>query len=81
MQIRIKMPDLATTEGSDIAVKRWLVEVGAPVKRGQSLLLVETDKATMEVESVATGTLTEVLVQPEEKVAVGQYIATIEAKT
>jgi pyruvate/2-oxoglutarate dehydrogenase complex dihydrolipoamide acyltransferase (E2) component len=72
------MPDLSTTEGTDIVVKRWLIDVGAPVKRGQSLLEVETDKATMEVESVATGTLTGVLVQPEDKVGVGQYIATIE---
>lgn len=81
MQVKIKMPDLATTEGSEIAVKRWLVDVGSPVKRGQSLLEVETDKATMEVESVATGTLREVLVGPDEKVAVGQFIATIEVNS
>jgi pyruvate/2-oxoglutarate dehydrogenase complex dihydrolipoamide acyltransferase (E2) component len=74
------MPDLAATEGSDIVVKRWLIEVGAPVKRGQPLLEVETDKATMEVESIATGVLTATCAQAEEKVAVGQVIATIEAK-
>ena len=57
MLINVKMPDLSATEGSDIAVKRWLVEVGGAVKRGQPLLEVETDKATMEVESIATGVL------------------------
>jgi pyruvate/2-oxoglutarate dehydrogenase complex dihydrolipoamide acyltransferase (E2) component len=72
------MPDLSTTEGSEITVKHWLVAVGAKVKRGQALLEVETDKATMEVESVATGTLREVLAAPEAKVAVGEFIASIE---
>ena len=72
------MPDLAATEGSDISVKRWLIAVGMPVKRGQPLLEVETDKATMEVESLATGVLAEILARPYEKVAVGRVIAQIE---
>ena len=72
------MPDLAATEGSDILVKRWLVAVGGQVKRGQALLEVETDKATMEVESVATGVLVETRAPPEARVDVGQVIATIE---
>jgi pyruvate dehydrogenase E2 component (dihydrolipoamide acetyltransferase) len=78
--INIKMPDLSATEGSDIVIRRWLVEVGGAVKRGQPLLEVETDKATMEVESIATGVLAATRAQAEEKVAVGQIIATIEAK-
>jgi len=72
------MPDLAATEGSDILVKRWLIPVGSPVKRGQPLLEVETDKATMEVESVATGVLAETRARPDVKVEVGEVIATIE---
>lgn len=80
MQVNVKMPDLAATEGSDILVKRWLITVGAPVKRGQPLLEVETDKATMEVESIATGVLAETLVRPDVKVEVGQIIATIEVE-
>ena len=81
MQVNVKMPDLAATEGSDILVKRWLIPVGAPVKRGQPLLEVETDKATMEVESIATGVLAQTLVRPDVKVAVGQIVATIEVET
>jgi len=72
------MPDLATTEGSDIAVVRWLVGVGETVQRGQALLEVETDKATMEVESVASGVLKAIHAAPKEKVAVGAHIATVE---
>jgi len=50
MRLEMKMPDLATNE-SEIRIVRWLVEPGQEVQRGQPLLEVETDKATMEVES------------------------------
>ena len=78
MRIKIKMPDLAANE-AEIEVIRWLVERGQPVKRGQPLVEVQTDKAAMEVESIAAGILAGTCVAPEEKVAVGQVIAVIEA--
>jgi pyruvate dehydrogenase E2 component (dihydrolipoamide acetyltransferase) len=77
MRFEMKMPDLATTE-SDIRIVRWIVEPGQKVRRGQPLLEVETDKAAMEVESVASGVLHEVLGQPNDAVAVGQVIAVLE---
>ena len=77
MKIKMKMPDLATNEGAEIGISVWLVEVGQPVKRGQPLLEVETDKAVQEVESIATGILEAIHVQPGEKVQVGAVIATI----
>jgi pyruvate/2-oxoglutarate dehydrogenase complex dihydrolipoamide acyltransferase (E2) component len=72
------MPDLSATEGSDILVRRWLVKEGARVKRGQPLLEVETDKATMEVESIVTGTVLEILAVLGAKVAIGEVIARIQ---
>ena len=78
LRINVKMPDLSATEGSDILVRRWLVTVGARIKRGEPLVEVETDKATTEVESAATGTIAELLAQPDAKVAVGEVIARIE---
>ena len=78
MKIKLKMPDLSTSS-STVTIVRWLVEVGQPIQRGQPLLEIETDKAMMEVESFATGSLREVHVQPEEEVEVGAVIATIEA--
>ncbi len=78
MEVKMKMPDLATTEGSEVAVVRWLVEVGAPVQRGQPLLEVETEKAVQELESIATGTLKAVHAEPKQTVPVGEIIATIE---
>ena len=80
MEIKMKMPDLSTTDGSDITILKWLVNVGAPVKRGDTILEVETDKAVQEIEAIATGTLTAQLVHEQDRVSVGQFIATIEAQ-
>ncbi|MDX2140075.1 MAG: 2-oxo acid dehydrogenase subunit E2 [Chloroflexota bacterium] len=77
MRIEIKMPDLATTD-SEVTLLHWLVEPGQTVKLGQPLLEIETDKATMEVESIAAGVLAAVHAQPGERVAVGQLVAVIE---
>jgi pyruvate dehydrogenase E2 component (dihydrolipoamide acetyltransferase) len=80
MEIELKMPDLATTDTA-MRVEGWLVEIGQPVKRGQALLEVETDKAVMEVEAIATGVLKAVHVQPDDEVTAGQTIATLEVES
>src|SRR5580700_4037627 len=54
----------------------WLVKVGDTVKRGQNLLEVMTDKATMEVPSPFIGTITELKAEPGNKIKVGQTILT-----
>jgi len=61
MKFELKMPDLSPTD-SAIKVVRWLVAVGQSIERGQAVLEVETDKATMEVEALSSGTLLEQLV-------------------
>ncbi|MGD0896742.1 MAG: 2-oxo acid dehydrogenase subunit E2 [Thermoguttaceae bacterium] len=79
MRFEMKMPDLATTE-SEIRIVRWLVQPGQKVDRGRPLVEVETDKATMEVESVASGVLTEVRAQVDDEVLVGQVIGVLEVE-
>jgi pyruvate/2-oxoglutarate dehydrogenase complex dihydrolipoamide acyltransferase (E2) component len=80
MEVKMKMPDLSTTEGSDIAILKWLVDVGALVERGQTILEVETDKAVQEIEAIVTGRLTAKHVAEKDRVSVGQYIASIEVR-
>jgi pyruvate dehydrogenase E2 component (dihydrolipoamide acetyltransferase) len=77
MDVNMKMPDLATNEGTELGVTRWLAEVGQPVKRGQPLLEIETDKAVQEVECIVNGVLKTIHVQAGQKVLVGTIIATI----
>ncbi|NQU40941.1 MAG: biotin attachment protein [Lentisphaerae bacterium] len=76
MKVKMKMPDLGTTV-DEITVVNWLVEVGQEVKRGQALLEVETDKATMEVESFVSGTLEEICVPVNGVTTTGSVIAVI----
>jgi len=55
---------------------RWLVEPGETVKRGQPLLEVMTDKATMEVPAPFAGKITTVSGEPGAKLKVGRSILT-----
>jgi pyruvate/2-oxoglutarate dehydrogenase complex dihydrolipoamide acyltransferase (E2) component len=77
MLLNMKMPDLATNDGVDLGITRWIAQVGQKVSRGQPLLEVETDKATQEVECIATGVLQSIVVPAGSKVSVGTIIATI----
>ena len=74
--MNLKMPDLSTT-GSPIKVIRWLVEVGDFVERGQAVVEVETDKATMEVEALGFGTLLQQLVPVGGEASAGDVLAVI----
>jgi len=77
MSTEILMPALSPTmtEGT---LARWLKQPGDEVKAGDVIAEIETDKATMEVEAVDEGTLSEILV-PEgtEGVAVNTPIAVL----
>ena len=61
MSIQITMPALSPTmeEGN---LTKWHVKVGDAVEAGQGIAEIETDKATMEVEAVDEGVITEILV-------------------
>ena len=74
MKFELKMPDLSTT-GSPIKVLNWLVSVGEFVERGQAVLEVETDKATMEVEALNDGTLLEQIVPVGQEASAGEVLA------
>jgi pyruvate dehydrogenase E2 component (dihydrolipoyllysine-residue acetyltransferase) len=74
--VEIVMPRLSDSmeEGT---VARWLVEEGAQVERGQPLVEIDTDKATMEYESESEGTLLKILVAEGETAPIGAPIARI----
>lgn len=74
MQYEMKMPDLATT-GADVRIIRWHKQPGEAVRRGMPLLEIETDKATMDVESVVDGTLAKAVADVNEMVPAGKVIA------
>ena len=75
---QFKLPSLG--EGIDAAtVTTVLVKVGDAVKAGQNVVGVETDKAAMEVEADAAGTVEAVHVKPGDKIGVGTLLLTLQA--
>ena len=77
MAIELKMPALSPTmeEGK---LARWLVKEGDEVRSGDILAEIETDKATMEFESIDEGRIGKLLVaEGTEGVKVGTVIAII----
>ena len=58
-------------------ILQWLRAVGDDVSVGDELAEIETDKANMAYESDVAGTLTEILVQEGETVAIGTPIARV----
>jgi pyruvate dehydrogenase E2 component (dihydrolipoamide acetyltransferase) len=59
-------------------ITEWLVRPGDHVRRGQIVVVVETEKSDIEVEVFEPGTVAELLVAEGETVAVGTPIARIE---
>src|SRR5690349_7599235 len=75
--VEITMPQMgeSVTEGT---ILEWRKQVGDPVEQDEALLDVSTDKVDAEVPSPAAGTLTKILVQPDETVPVGAVLGEIE---
>ncbi|HVC86008.1 MAG TPA: dihydrolipoamide acetyltransferase family protein [Gaiellaceae bacterium] len=74
MPAELAMPKLSDSE-ADAVVLRWLKAPGEGFRRGEGLLEVETDKATVVYEAEEDGTIDAILVAEGETVAVGQPIA------
>jgi dihydrolipoamide dehydrogenase len=73
----ILVPDIG--DYSDVPVIEVLVKVGDVIEKEQPLLVLESDKATMEVPADIAGTITSIAVKIGDKVGKGTVIAEIEA--
>jgi pyruvate dehydrogenase E2 component (dihydrolipoamide acetyltransferase) len=71
-----RMPSLGAdmTEGTLV---QWNVKPGDPIKRGDIIAVVGTEKADIEVEVYQTGTVEKLIAQPGDKLPVGTLIALI----
>jgi len=74
--VEVKVPDIG--DFKDVAVIEVLVKPGDAIKQEQSLITVESDKASMEIPSSAAGTLKELKVKVGDKVNIGDLIAVLE---
>jgi pyruvate dehydrogenase E2 component (dihydrolipoamide acetyltransferase) len=75
--IELKVPDIG--DYKDVDVIEVFVKVGDVVKKDDSLITLETDKATMEVPANASGVVKEIRLKVGDKASEGVVVAIIEA--
>ncbi len=73
----VKVPDIG--DFKDVAVIEVLVQPGDTVKVEQSLVTVESDKASMEIPSTHAGVVKEMKVKVGDRIAEGSVLLTLEA--
>ncbi|MBA4343188.1 MAG: dihydrolipoyllysine-residue acetyltransferase [Methylibium sp.] len=76
--VEVKVPDIGDV--TDVAVIELMVKVGDTVKLEQSLVTVESDKASMEIPSSAAGVVKEIKVALGDKVSQGSLLLLLEAE-
>ena len=73
----VKVPDIG--DFKDVAVIEVLVKAGDTIKPEQSLVTVESDKASMEIPATHGGVVKEVKVKVGDKVNEGSVLVLVEA--
>ncbi|MCX6064311.1 MAG: dihydrolipoamide acetyltransferase family protein [Chloroflexi bacterium] len=73
MASEIVMPRMGLTMDSGIVVN-WLKQEGQAVKAGEPLFEIETDKTTVEVESLESGLLGKIIANPGDELPVGAVV-------
>jgi pyruvate dehydrogenase E2 component (dihydrolipoamide acetyltransferase) len=77
MRIEVTMPSLGYDMDAGKIVA-WLKGPGDRVERGEPLAEIETDKTTVEMESLASGTLAEIVCPAGTDATVGSVVAYLE---
>jgi pyruvate dehydrogenase E2 component (dihydrolipoamide acetyltransferase) len=80
MAVEIIIPKMGETT-TEVRILHWLKAVGDEVRKGEPLLEVETDKATIEIESYADGTLERIIVPEGEIADAMQVVAILSSET
>lgn len=71
----LTIPQMGVVE--QVLVVEWLVEDGSQVTAGESVVVIDTDKAETELEAPASGRLHVLVPASDEEVAVGTVLATV----
>ena len=77
--VEVRVPDIG--DFKDVSVIEVLVKPGDTIKAEQSLITVESDKASMEIPSSAAGVLKELKVKMGDVVNIGDLVAILEGST
>lgn len=79
MPVALKVPEVGESI-TEVIIGEWLKREGDLVDRDEDLVIIETDKATMEISAPAAGTLTQVVKKSGDTAVVGEVIGYLETE-
>ena len=77
MKLTVKVPKLGLTTES-VVLSEFVKAVGAEIVQGETIALLEADKASVDVEAPIGGRLIQLLAEPGAELAIGAPLAIIE---
>ena len=77
MRVEINVPQQGLTT-EYVVLRKWMVSVGQKVKKNMPVAEIESEKATLEIESPADGVLAEIAAQVDDELTIQQVIGFIE---
>jgi 2-oxoglutarate dehydrogenase E2 component (dihydrolipoamide succinyltransferase) len=77
MAIELKIPSVGESI-TEVEIGAWLKAEGAAVNKDESVVALESEKATVELPAPASGTLSKILKRQGEKAAIGEVIGYLE---
>jgi pyruvate/2-oxoglutarate dehydrogenase complex dihydrolipoamide acyltransferase (E2) component len=79
MRIEIKVPQQGLTT-EYVVLRKWIANVGQKVKKNMPVAEIESEKATLEIESPADGVLIEKVAQVDDELTIQQVMGYIETE-
>ena len=79
MRIEINVPQQGLTT-EYVVLRKWMVSVGQKVKKNMPVAEIESEKATLEIESPADGVLAEIIAKPDDELTIQQVMGYIETE-
>jgi pyruvate dehydrogenase E2 component (dihydrolipoamide acetyltransferase) len=77
MRIEISVPQQGLTT-EYVVLRKWLVSQGQKVKKNEPIAEIESEKATLEIESPADGVLFKIIAKPDDELAIAQVMGYLE---
>lgn len=78
MKVKLKLPRYGMNM-EEATIVKWYKQPGDPIREGDNLYEMETEKVTQVVEATGDGTMLEILVLENEIAEVGQAVCVVEA--
>ena len=78
MSVAVKIPEVGESI-SEVAIGEWLKHEGDFVERDEDVVVIETDKATVEIPAPESGRVTKILKQTGDSASVNEVIAYIDS--